>query len=63
MAGAMLRLLEHGFNAQRFNRRAHILRLVTHDRENFLRAKRLAGPYHVLDEHTPTRAVQHFGAT
>ena len=61
VAGAGLRLLQHGFRAQRNHRGAHVFCLVSYHHENFGRAQRLAGSHHVLHQRTPARAMQHLG--
>jgi hypothetical protein len=61
MAGAVLRLLQNRRHAQRLDHGHHLLGLMAYDNNRFPRLQWRASVYHLLDQRSPSRAMEHFG--
>src|SRR6195256_2315500 len=60
MARAALRLLQRRLHTEWRDRSSYVLGLMTDDRNHFTRLERLARAHDVLEQRTPTGAMQHF---
>ena len=61
VAGAALRLLQHGADSQRLKQGGNLLGLMADDGDDGARLERLAGAHDVLDQRAAAGAMQHFG--
>jgi hypothetical protein len=61
MAGAVLRLLQNCFDAERFDDGGNLFCLVADDGNDFSCVERQAGADDVIDERAATGVVQNFG--
>jgi hypothetical protein len=60
VAGAVLRLLQNGFRAERFDGGGNLFGLVSDYSDDFFCVERQAGADHVIDERATTGVVKNF---
>jgi len=60
VAGAVLRLLQNGFRAERFDGGGNLFRLVTDDGNDFFRVERQASADDVIHKRTATGMMENF---